>query len=148
MGRVISSGEGHIKSKAKALAIAKAASSKKALDIVTIDMRKVPSICDYFVIASGTSTTQVKAISDHIQRKLKEKEQRLWHVEGGRDALWILLDYSDVVCHIFYDETRRFYDLERLWGDLPQERFRETKRGSRVTRPKKLRKRAKKSKNK
>jgi ribosome-associated protein len=109
----------------KALAIASAASDKKALDIVTINMKKVSSVCDYFVIASGASTTQVRAIADNISRKLKEKGARLWHLEGEREALWILLDFGDVVAHIFLEETRRFYDLEHLWGDAPQARHKE-----------------------
>ncbi len=90
-------------------------------------MRKISGVCDYFVIASGTSTTQVRAIADHIARILKDKGERLGHMEGEREALWILLDYSDVVAHVFLEETRRFYDLERLWGDAPQERFEEPK---------------------
>ena len=114
-----------IKANLKALAIAGAASDKKALDIVTIDMRKVSSVCDYFVIASGASTTQVRAIADHISRILKDKGERLGHVEGEREASWILLDYNDVVAHVFLEETRRFYDLERLWADAPQARFEE-----------------------
>ena len=107
------------------MVIAKAAASKKALDIITIDIRKVPSLSSYFVLASGGSTTQVKSIADNIRKQLKEKGQRLWHAEGEREALWILLDYGDVVAHVFDDETRRFYDLERLWGDVPQKRFKE-----------------------
>jgi ribosome-associated protein len=110
------------------LAIANAASDKKALDIVMINMRKMPSVCDYFVIASGTSTTQVSAIADNIIKVLHRKSQRLWHSEGQRDALWVLLDFGDVVAHVFLDETRHFYDLERLWGDAPQERYREARR--------------------
>ena len=109
------------------MAIARAASDKKALDIVTLDMRKIPSVCDYFVIASGSSTTQVKAISDNIIEKLKIKGERLWHAEGEREALWILLDFGDVIAHIFTDEMRKFYELERLWGDVPQDKFRELK---------------------
>jgi len=89
-------------------------------------MRKIPSVCDYFVIASGTSTTQVRAISDNIARKLKDEGERIWHIEGQREALWVLLDYGDVVAHVFCDQTRRFYDLERLWGDAPQEKFKES----------------------
>jgi ribosome-associated protein len=102
------------------LAIAKAASDKKALDIVTLDMRKIPSVSDYFVIASGSSTTQVRAISDNIADVLNEKGERAWHIEGAREALWILLDYGDVVAHIFLEETRRFYELEKLWGRVPK----------------------------
>lgn len=91
-------------------------------------MRKMSSVCDYFVIASGTSTTQVRAIADHIARQLKEKGERIWHMEGAREALWILLDCGDVVCHIFLDQTRRFYDLERLWSDAPQVHLKEAGR--------------------
>jgi ribosome-associated protein len=115
----------NINSKFKALAIAGASSEKKALDITIVDMRKMSSVCSYFVIASGTSTTQVRAIADNIERRLKEKQERIWHAEGEREALWILLDAGDVVAHVFLDQTRRFYDLERLWADAPQERFRE-----------------------
>ena len=107
--------------------MANAASDKKALDIVIIDMRKASGICDYFVIASGASTTQVRAIADNIAKTLKTSKGRLRHIEGEREALWILLDYGDVVGHVFLDTTRRFYDLERLWGDAPQERFKERK---------------------
>lgn len=110
--------------------MARASSDKKALDIVTINMRKMSNVCDYFVIASGTSTTQVRAISDHIERKLKERDERPWHIEGEREGLWILLDYGDVVGHIFLDETRRFYNLERLWDDAPQKRFMEKESGA------------------
>lgn len=88
-------------------------------------MKKKPSVCDWFVIASGASSTQVRAIADNILKKLKEKGQRVWHVEGEREALWIVLDYGDVVAHIFQDQTRRFYDLERLWAEAPQRRFRD-----------------------
>jgi len=88
-------------------------------------MRKRSSVCDYFVIASGASTTQVRAIADNIVRRLKEKGQRLWHIEGEREALWTLLDYGDVVAHVFLDRTRRFYDLESLWADAPRTSFEE-----------------------
>jgi len=88
-------------------------------------MRNIPTIADFFVVASGTSTTHVGAIADHIIKKMKGRKSRPWHIEGVNEALWILLDYGDVVAHIFYDETRRFYCLERLWQDAPQERFKE-----------------------
>lgn len=129
------------------MAAAKAASDKKALDIVMLDMRKIPSVCDYFVIASGTSTTQVKAISDNIIKKLAEVGERVWHSEGEREALWVLLDYGDVVAHIFYEDTRRFYELERLWGDVPTQRFREVikrKRPVKKARPAKISRKKKK----
>lgn len=112
-----------IESKSKALAIAKAASDKKAFDIVTLDIRRIPSVSDYFVIASGSSTTQVRAISDNITDVLKEKGERVWHTEGAREALWVLLDFGDVVAHVFLEETRRFYELEKLWGKVPKKRL-------------------------
>ena len=105
------------------MAIAKAASDKKALDIVILDMRRIPSVSDYFVIASGSSTTQVRAISDNIADVLKEKGQRVWHIEGAREALWVLLDCGDVVAHVFLEETRRFYELEKLWGGVPKNKL-------------------------
>ena len=132
----------YINSKRKALAIAKAASDKKALDIVTIDMRKIPTISDYFVIASGTSTTHANAIADNIVNELKLGGERLRHSEGEREALWILLDYGDVVAHVFYDETRRFYNLERLWRQAPQERFEEPRMKKVSVRPAKKKKKA------
>lgn len=89
----------------------------------------MPSVCDWFVISSGTSTTHVRAISDSIIRKLKEKGQRPWHVEGESDASWMLIDYGDVVAHIFLEDTRRFYNLEKLWNEAPQESYREKIRG-------------------
>lgn len=103
-------------------------------------MRKMSGVCDYFVIASGTSTTQVRAIADHIQEKLAEKLQKRWHIEGEREASWLLLDYGDVVVHIFLEPTRRFYGLERLWDDAPQVCFKEA-----VRKTKRVKKRAKKT---
>ena len=88
-------------------------------------MKKMSSVCNYFVIASGTSNTHVRALSDNIIRELKSRGEALWHVEGEREASWILLDFGDVVCHLFQEETRKFYNLEGLWSKAPQERFEE-----------------------
>jgi ribosome-associated protein len=129
-------------SKKKARFIAEAMSDKKAMDIVTIDMRKIPSIADYFVIASGTSTTQVRAVADNIEKELKKSGGRVWHSEGQNEALWILLDCGDVVAHVFYEETRKFYDLERLWQDAPQEKHKEAKKKRRVVTHDKKKKRS------
>jgi ribosome-associated protein len=117
------------------MAVAMAGSDKKALDTVLIKMKRVSSVCDYFVIASGSSTTQVRAIADHISRKLRENGERLRHIEGEREASWILMDFGDVVAHVFLEETRRFYDLERLWGDAPIERFEEKPKAARKRAP-------------
>lgn len=99
------------------------------------------SVCNYFVIASGTSTTHVRAISDNIIKKLAERGEKAWHVEGEREASWILLDYGDVVAHIFLEDKRQFYSLERLWAGAPQEAFSESapKAKLRAARPKKKR---------
>jgi len=110
-----------------ALAIAGVASDKKALDIIIVKMKKMSSVCDYFVIASGTSTTHVRALSDNIIKELKSRGQTLWHSEGEREASWILLDFGDVVCHLFLQDKREFYNLEDLWRKAPQERFEEPK---------------------
>ena len=105
--------------------MATAASDKKGHRIITVDMRKMSSVCDYFVIAGGTSTTHIRAIADNMIKEMKAKGEKLWHVEGEREAAWILIDFGDVVGHVFLNETRKFYDLERLWRDAPQARFAE-----------------------
>lgn len=126
MGKLLQSGrEYKIDSKRKALIIAKAASDKKGIDIVTIKMRKVSGICDYFVITSGTSTTHVRALSDNIIKQSEERGAKLRHIEGEKEASWVLVDFGDVVAHIFLKETRKFYDLEKLWAKAPQVRFEE-----------------------
>lgn len=89
-------------------------------------MRKISSVCDYFVIASGTSTTHVGAVADNIARVMKSKGERLLSIEGAREASWILLDLSDVVAHVFLEDTRKFYNLERLWELAPQAGFDES----------------------
>jgi len=91
-------------------------------------MKKVSGVSDYFVIASGGSTTQTRAVADHIVQVMKAKGERVRHVEGLREASWVLIDCTDVVAHIFLKETRRFYDLESLWKKAPKERFAEPKR--------------------
>ncbi|VBB06800.1 ribosomal silencing factor during starvation [Lucifera butyrica] len=97
--------------------IAAAADDKKARDIVILDMQGISSVTDFFVICSANSTTQVAAIADNIEEKLSEKGINPLHKEGYREAHWILLDYGTCVVHIFIEEDRNFYNLERLWGD-------------------------------
>lgn len=105
--------------------IAEAASDKKARDIVFIDMQNVSLVADYFIICSGTSVPQVKAIADNIEEKLQEAGHQAIHREGYREGRWVLLDYGTCVAHIFLTEEREFYHLERLWGDAPQEVYEE-----------------------
>ena len=89
----------------------------KAEDIQIIGIRDLTVIADYFVIANGTSTTQVKALADYLEKELSEQGITPLRIEGYSSANWILLDYGSVAVHIFLDELRRFYDLERLWSD-------------------------------
>ena len=97
--------------------IASILDAKKAKDIEAIHVENVTSIADYFVIASGTSTTQVKSLSDDIEEQLAALGCEPKRVEGYLSASWIVLDYYDVIVHIFCGETREFYSLERLWSD-------------------------------
>ncbi|HHW92240.1 MAG TPA: ribosome silencing factor [Firmicutes bacterium] len=104
-------------SRAKALLAARAAGEKKAKDVIILDIQHLSPFCDYFVIASGSSGIQVKAIAEVVEGRLSEAGFSLDHREGQNDSGWILLDYGDVVIHVFIEEKRVFYDLERLWGD-------------------------------
>lgn len=96
---------------------AKAISSKKGLNIKLIEIGDISSLADYMVIATGTSSTHVKSIADEVEYQLDEAGISVSHIEGYRSNSWILLDYVDVIVHIFSDEAREFYDLERLWQD-------------------------------
>ena len=93
-----------------------AALEKKALDVVVLDLMKSAAFTDHFVLCSGQTGRQVKAIVDAIIKRLRENGSRPSHVEGYELGEWVLVDYFDFVVHVFTQETRRFYDLERLWG--------------------------------
>ncbi len=95
--------------------------SKKAVDVTVIDVREVSGVTDYFVIGTGESSLQVKAIADAVREQLKEAGERPWKREGTQHNQWVVLDYVNVVAHIFDRERRAYYDLERLWGDAPVE---------------------------
>lgn len=112
-----------LSSHALALAAAREALKKKAEEVVVLDLRTMTSVCDYFVIASGASETQVKAIADQVVEGLAEKGQKVWHTEGYQALRWVLLDYVDVVVHVFHQETRTIYQLERLWADAGKEKL-------------------------
>lgn len=92
---------------------------KKAEKLVVLRIGGLTTVSDYFVLASGTSDRQTQALADAVETALKTEGRRPLSVEGYRTASWILLDYGDAVFHIFHDEARRFYGLERLWGDAP-----------------------------
>ncbi|MDA8173650.1 MAG: ribosome silencing factor [Nitrospiraceae bacterium] len=107
-------------SRDKAIRIASLASDKKAYGLVIMEMKDLTSYADYFVICTAESSTQIKAISDNIIEKMKEEGQRPSSVEGLSQSKWVLLDYADVIVHIFDPDTRLFYDLEKLWLDAPR----------------------------
>jgi len=112
-----------MESKALANKIAQLASDKKANDILLLNMEGLSPVTDYYVICSAANTTQVRSIVDNIEDKLAEEQVFFTHKEGYNDARWILLDYGDVVAHVFLEEERDFYNLEHLWADAPSEPF-------------------------
>jgi len=94
-----------------------AASEKKALDVVVLDLREIASFTDFFVITTGANERQVQAISDEVYETLKKSGSTSARVEGYKTAEWVLLDYGDFVVHVFEQKARQFYDLERLWRE-------------------------------
>jgi ribosome-associated protein len=109
------SGEGRIDARIESAL--RAASDKKALDLVVLDLRPIATFTDYFLLASGTNVRQVQAIADEITERLKREGTRAERIEGYQTAEWVLVDYGDFIVHIFEDKARRFYDLERLWRE-------------------------------
>lgn len=97
--------------------IVKVLDSKKAKDVRAIRIGDLTILGEYFVIATGTSSTQVKMLADEVDYQLGEKGVQPHRVEGYHSENWIILDYTDVIVHIFHEDTREFYDLERLWAD-------------------------------
>lgn len=104
-------------SKELTFAAVKALDSKKATDIVALYVHDLTIVSDYFVIASGSSNTQVKTLADELEFQLSEKGIKPLRVEGYQGGNWIVIDYGDVVVHVFHKQTREFYSLERLWSD-------------------------------
>jgi ribosome-associated protein len=99
---------------------ARAASDKKATDLVVLDLREAASFTEYFLICTGGSSRQVQAVSNAVEEALLKSGKRPLHIEGYSSAEWILLDYGDFIVHVFGPSSRRFYDLERLWRDAPR----------------------------
>jgi ribosome-associated protein len=102
---------------------------KKAIDPIILDMREIASFADYFVICSGKSDRQVRAIADHIEVILKQRHILPNHVEGLETGQWVLMDYDDVIVHIFFEPVRAFFDIEGFWSDAGRLEFQES-RGS------------------
>ncbi len=93
---------------------------RKAIDPILMEVGRLTSFTDYFLVASGNSSRQVQAISQHMARRLREEGFRPLGVEGEQEGHWVLMDYGDVVIHIFYQPVREFYDLEGLWTEAPR----------------------------
>lgn len=91
--------------------------SKKGFDITILDLKKLTAMADYFVICSAGANVQVKAIADEVDKKLRKEGTKCYHREGYNSLNWVLLDYFDVVVHIFKKDIREFYNIEKLWGD-------------------------------
>jgi len=101
----------------KAFLCAQEAAERKATDIIVLDVASIASFADYFVICSGKSSRQVQGIADNIEAALRKKRVRPMGVEGHTEGKWVLMDYGDVIVHVFYEPVRAFYDLEGLWDD-------------------------------
>ncbi len=100
-----------------ALLISELMLDKKALDIIIIDVKKITTLTDIFVICTSESEPQSRAITDHINQKMKEVGSPSWHVEGYENLDWVLIDFVNIVVHIFNKDTRSYYEFERLWAD-------------------------------
>lgn len=98
---------------------AQAAREKRAEELVVLDLQGLSGVADYFLVCSARSTTQLDTIAESVLRTLRAEGVRMRHREGTAESGWLLLDYGDVVLHLFLDATRAFYALERLWGDAP-----------------------------
>jgi len=107
-------------SRGDALAAARAAVSKQAEDIAVLDVHELIVITDFFVICSATSDRHVRTVVDEVERALRDRDRKPVRREGETEARWVLLDYVDVVVHVFTEAEREFYDLERLWRDAPR----------------------------
>jgi ribosome-associated protein len=106
-------------SRRAAVTAARAAASKQAREVVVLDVRDLIVITDYFLIASGSSDRQVRAVAEEIERAVKARGLRPVRREGEREGRWVLLDFVDFVAHVFQDHDREYYGLERLWADAP-----------------------------
>lgn len=98
----------------------KAALKKKAFDLLILDIKEISSFANYFIICSGNSNRQVQAIASSIEHDLKKEGIYPLGMEGFKEGKWILLDYDDIIIHVFYQQIREFYELERLWADAPK----------------------------
>ncbi len=97
--------------------------NRKALAITLLDLRDITDTCDYFLLCTGTSEQHIRSLADEVRDQLAEVGEKPWHIEGADTRRWVLIDYVDFVVHIFREEARDFYALERLWGDAERTDF-------------------------
>ncbi|SVC70086.1 uncharacterized protein METZ01_LOCUS322940, partial [marine metagenome] len=90
---------------------------KKALDITIIDVRKITTLTDFFVLCTSESQPQTRAITDHIHQEMKKEAMKAWHIEGYQQLDWVLVDFVNIVAHVFSKDAREYYEFERLWAD-------------------------------
>lgn len=103
-----------------AILLAKALDSKKGEEIKVLKTEELTTLADYFVLCTASSNTQIKAMSDACEEAMEKEGEKVHHIEGHRGGTWLLMDFSSVVVHVFTDEARKFYDLERLWSDAQE----------------------------
>ena len=103
-----------------AIGLAQALDAKKGQNIKVLKTEELTTLGDYFVLCTATSSTQVKAMSDACEEAMEKLGETVHHIEGHRDGAWLLMDFSSVIVHVFTDEARKFYDLERLWADAQE----------------------------
>ena len=103
-----------------AMVLARTLDSKKGEDIKVLKTEDLTTLCDYFVLCTATSNTQIKAMSDACEEEMEKRGEPAHHIEGHREGTWLLMDFSSVVVHVFTDEARKYYDLERLWADAQE----------------------------
>jgi ribosome-associated protein len=113
-----------------ALLAAEVCDEKKAKDILVLDVRKITSISDYFIVCSTSNERQARAIAEDLRMRLKDLGKREMGVEGLEDARWVLQDFGDIVLHIFHESQREFYDIEGLWADAKQVRWKKASKKS------------------
>jgi ribosome-associated protein len=104
-----------------ALALARLGLEKMALDVLVLDVRGLASYAEYFVLMTAESDPQLNAIADHLDDEMRKQGERALGIEGARGGRWVLIDFGDVVAHVFHRDARSFYDLEGLWADAPRE---------------------------
>jgi len=109
--------------KSTAKKIAGFAVEKKAMDVMVMDLRKITDVTSFFIVCTGGSTAQVRAIADNVLDKCRRSGMDIYHLEGYDSQRWVLIDLVDIVVHVFLPEVRSYYQLERLWGDAPVDRY-------------------------